>query len=102
MTLKNGIIITLFLATISFIILITFSIPIIEVFNTSHQLLAYASVGLHLLYKCILQRVKSIVHPFLNSNWIHAGIILLSILRVILFSSPRLFWQKLPDGVLGS
>ena len=55
MTLKNGMLITLFLAIISFIILITFKHPIIEVFNTSHsgQLLAYASVGLPIYFTSV-------------------------------------------------
>lgn len=51
-SLKNGIVITLALATVSFIILVTFKLPIIEVFNTAHssQLVAYASVGLPIYF----------------------------------------------------
>lgn len=50
--LKMGTIITLILATISFIILITFKLPIIEIFNTSHsaQLVSYALVGLPIYF----------------------------------------------------
>lgn len=53
--LKNGIIITLCLATINFIILVTFKLPIIDVFNTVHsaQLVAYAQVGLPIYFTSI-------------------------------------------------
>lgn len=51
-SLKNGLIITLSLAAISFIILIAFKMPIIELFNTAHssQLVGYASVGLPIYF----------------------------------------------------
>ena len=50
--LKTGVIITLLLAAISFIILVTFKFPIIEVFNTAHssQLVQYARVGLPIYF----------------------------------------------------
>ncbi len=54
-SLKNGIVITLFLAAVSFIILITFKLPIIEIFNTAHssQLVAYASVGMPIYFTSV-------------------------------------------------
>lgn len=50
--LKRGITITLSLAVINFIILITFKLPIIHLFNTAHssQLTAYASTGLPIYF----------------------------------------------------
>ena len=50
--LKRGIQITLSLAVINFIILITFKMPIIDLFNTEHssQLAAYASTGLPIYF----------------------------------------------------
>lgn len=53
--LKTGMVITLALATVSFIILLTFKLPIIEVFNTAHsaQLVHYASVGLPLYFTSV-------------------------------------------------
>lgn len=50
--LKRGIQITLSLATINLIILVTFKMPIISLFNTSHssQLVAYASTGLPIYF----------------------------------------------------
>lgn len=50
--LKMGILITLLLATISFVILVTFKLPIIELFNTAHsaQLVSYARVGLPIYF----------------------------------------------------
>lgn len=53
--LKMGAIITLLLATISFVILVTFKLPIIEVFNTAHsaQLVSYARVGLPIYFTSV-------------------------------------------------
>lgn len=50
--LKMGTLITLLLATISFVILVTFKLPIIEAFNTAHsaQLVSYARVGLPIYF----------------------------------------------------
>lgn len=50
--LKMGTLITLPLATISFVILVTFKLPIIEAFNTAHsaQLVSYARVGLPIYF----------------------------------------------------
>lgn len=50
--LKMGTLITLLLATISFVILVTFKLPIIEAFNTAHsaQLVSYARLGLPIYF----------------------------------------------------
>lgn len=55
MALKMGAIITLLLATICFVILVTFKLPIIEVFNTAHsaQLVSYARVGLPIYFTSV-------------------------------------------------
>ena len=53
--LRMGAIITLLLATISFVILVTFKLPIIELFNTAHsaQLVSYARVGLPIYFTSV-------------------------------------------------
>lgn len=53
--LKTGIIITLVLATISFIILVVFKLPIIQAFNTAHswQLVHYARIGLPIYFTSV-------------------------------------------------
>ena len=53
--LKMGAIITLLLAMISFVILVTFKLPIIELFNTAHsaQLVSYARVGLPIYFTSV-------------------------------------------------
>lgn len=53
--LRTGIIITLILASLSFIILVTFKLPIINAFNTAHswQLVHFAKIGLPIYFTSV-------------------------------------------------
>ena len=104
MTLKNGIIITLFLATISFIILITFKHPIIEVFNTSHsgQLLAYASVGLPIYFTSVFFSALNLLFIlFLTAIGSARASFSLSILRGYIILLPAIFILAKVAGING-
>ena len=104
MTLKNGMSITLFLATISFIILITFKHPIIEVFNTSHsgQLLAYASVGLPIYFTSVFFSALNLLFIlFLTAIGSARASFSLSILRGYIILLPAIFILAKVAGING-
>ncbi len=98
-----GLIITLFLATISFIILITFKHPIIEIFNTSHsgQLLAYASVGLPIYFTSVFFSALNLLFIlFLTIGSARASFSLL-ILRGYIILLPAIFILAKVAGING-
>ncbi|MCT3208126.1 MATE family efflux transporter [Limosilactobacillus reuteri] len=103
-TLKNGMIITLFLATISFIILIIFKHPIIEVFNTSHsgQLFAYASVGLPIYFTSVFFSALNLLFIlFLTAIGSARASFSLSILRGYIILLPAIFILAKVAGING-
>lgn len=103
-SLKNGIIITLFLAAISFIILITFKMPIIELFNTSHssQLVSYASVGLPIYFiSTFFSALNLLFILFLTAIGSARASFTLSILRGYLILLPAILLLAKLAGING-
>lgn len=103
-SLKNGIIITLLLAAISFIILIAFKLPIIEMFNTSHssQLVNYARIGLPIYFtSTFFSALNLLFILFLTAIGSARASFSLSILRGYIILLPAIFLLANFAGING-
>lgn len=102
--LKHGIIITLSLATISFLILLTFKLPIIEAFNTAHasQLVTYASTGLPIYFTSVFFSALNLLFIlFLTAIGAARASFSLSILRGYLILLPAIVILAKIAGIKG-
>lgn len=102
--LKTGLVITLILATISFLILITFKLPIIEVFNTaqSSQLVHYASAGLPIYFtSAFFSALNLLFILFLTAINAARASFTLSLLRGYLILLPAIFILAAIFGING-
>lgn len=103
-SLKNGIVITLSLAAVSFIILIAFKLPIIELFNTAHsnQLVTYASVGLPIYFVSVFFSALNLLFIlFLTAIGAARASFTLSILRGYIILLPAIFFLAKFAGING-
>lgn len=103
-SLKIGIIITLVLALVEFIILITFKYPIINIFNTQHslQLIHFAEVGLPIYFtSAFFSALNYLFILFLTATNSARASFTLSLLRGYLILLPLIFILPLFFGING-
>ena len=102
--LKTGMVITLLLATISFIILLVFKLPIISAFNTAHstQLVKYASVGLPIYFtSAFFSALNLLFILFLTATNAARSSFTLSILRGYVILLPAILILAALVGING-
>lgn len=102
--LKTGMIITLLLATISFIILLVFKLPIINAFNTAHstQLVHYARVGLPIYFtSAFFSALNLLFILFLTATNAARASFTLSILRGYIILLPTILILAALAGING-
>lgn len=101
---KVGFVTTLVVAVVEFIVLITFKVPIINIFNSSHssQLLRYAVVGLPIYFTSIFFTALNILFIlFLTSLGHFRGAFTLSLLRGYIVLLPMIFLMAYLAGIRG-
>ncbi len=102
--LKTGMIITLLLATISFVILLVFKLPIINAFNTAHstQLVHYARVGLPIYFtSAFFSAINLLFILFLTATNAARASFTLSILRGYVILLPAILILAALVGING-
>lgn len=102
--LKTGMVITLLLATISFIILLVFKLPIISAFNTAHstQLVHYARVGLPIYFtSAFFSALNLLFILFLTATNAARASFTLSILRGYVILLPAILILAALVGING-